>query len=82
MPKIATNWIINTEIGTIDTYDSTDSYDGSGTDSAFDSYDGLESGQSLITVKLPTTWSSGLKSPVTWSDGIILDKNITEWSET
>lgn len=53
-----TQWSANPNIGTVDVYDSsTDSFDGGGSTSAFDSYDDLASGQSYITQKKSTSWT-------------------------
>ncbi len=60
MPKVATQWITNTVIGTVDTFDSTAVYDETG------NYDGMASGQSTITVKKPSIWSSSSKDSTIW----------------
>ena len=55
----ATQWVANASIGTVDTYDSsTDTFDGSGTTSAFDSFDGLTAGKSVLGTKTPTVWAN------------------------
>ena len=71
MPKKATIWTTNTQIGTVDTFDSSSSYDGGGTTSAYDSYDGVQAGLSSITTKLPVTWSGSLKTATTWDTNVL-----------
>lgn len=73
MPKVPAKWNTNTSIGTVDTYDSTGSYDGGGSASAFDTYDGMPAGQSLVTIKKPQIWATTAKSPMKW----VLDPNAT-----
>lgn len=56
--KNATQWLANSATGSVDIYDSsTDSFDGGGSTSAFDSYDGLAAGQSVVGTKQPTVWT-------------------------
>lgn len=66
MPKVASQWKINSNIGTVDTYDSTSIYDGSGSSSAFDSYDGVPLGQNPNTIKNPQIWSTTAKTAQKW----------------
>lgn len=57
--KTPTSWVSNSNIGTVDIYDNpSDSFDGSGTTSAFDSYDDQLSGQSTLGTKIATVWSN------------------------
>lgn len=57
--KTATAWYANSAMATIDVYDNTtDSYDGGGTISAFDSFDGIASGQSSLGIKKATVWAN------------------------
>lgn len=55
--KTATAWVTNPNIGTVDPYDTTGSWDGNGTAAAIDSYDGLSANQNPFTTKVATSWS-------------------------
>ena len=55
----ATAWLANSATSSVDTYDSsTDSYNGGGTTTAFDSFDGLTAGQSILGTKIATVWAN------------------------
>lgn len=57
--KNSTQWAINSKLINVDIYDNaTDSFDGGGTTSAFDSFDGQTAGQSQITNKIATVWAN------------------------
>ena len=57
--KTATAWYANSAMATVDVYDNTtDSYDGSGTTSDFDSFDGIAAGQSPLGIKKATVWAN------------------------
>lgn len=67
MPKIPTQWTTNTAIGTVDPYDSSDTYNGAGTAAPIDSYDGVAAGQSPITTKTASVWGITSKNPTAWA---------------
>jgi hypothetical protein len=67
MPKLSTPWTTNTSIGTVDLYDTSGTYNGSGTSSAIDSYDGVVAGKSQITTKVPAAWSQAGKNATAWT---------------
>jgi len=57
--KTATQWLANSSLGSVDGYDtSSDTFDGGGSTSAFDSYDGVSAGQSILGTKKATVWST------------------------
>lgn len=66
MPKIPTPWTTNTSIGTVDPYDTSGSYNGGGTATPIDSYDGVAAGQSPITTKVPALWGATAKTATGW----------------
>lgn len=66
MPKIPTVWTTNTSIGAVDPYDTSGTYDGSGTTAPIDLYDGVAAGQSSITTKIPAVWSRASKNATAW----------------
>jgi len=67
MPKIPTVWTTNTNIGVVDPYDTSGTYDGSGTTAPIDLYDGVAAGQSSITTKIPSVWSRANKTAAQWT---------------
>lgn len=66
MPKIPTPWTTNTNIGTVDLYDTSGTYNGGGTSTPIDLYDGVVAGLSPITTKKPAVWGIAGKNATAW----------------